>query len=267
MSVIRIIIDSPKPAAALANRINPANGSREMITKIAELFAAAASGSETAKIRIHGSAVQASGTVTFASIVENDTVTINGVVFTGKDSPASAVQFTTGVSDENSANSLRAKVNAATSAKIYGEVYATRRGTLAGSSVIATDTAVVNGVTFTCKASPDAGIPEEFALGADDTATMANLANAISKSLHPNLSGLISAVAATGTITINYDGALTLSSSGGTITAASKIVVITAVQPGAVGNLFTLAISAHGSVSGAALTGGTDGTEYIFSNR
>jgi len=267
MAVIRIIIDSNKPAAALANRINPANGSREMITAIGDLFAAVAGGAEMAKIRIHGSAVQASGTIAFSSIVATDTVTINGVVFTGHDTTASTVQFLTGVSDENSANSLRSQLNASVIAKIYGEVYATRRGTLVGASVIATDTAIVNGVTFTCKATPDAAVREEFALGADDTATMANLAEAIKKSLHPNLAGLITAVAATGTITINYDGDLTLSSSGGTITAASATVVITAVQPGAVGNLFTLAISAHGSVSAAALASGTDGTEYIFNNK
>lgn len=70
------------------------------------------SGFKRAKFTIGTVAVQATGTVTLASFVQNDTVTINGVVMTGKTSPATEAEFACGVSDTADAAALAAKINA-----------------------------------------------------------------------------------------------------------------------------------------------------------
>ena len=126
----------------------------------------------------------------------------------------------------------------------------------------------INGVTFTCiaLANHTVGTNTEFVLGSNDTITGDNLVAAINlmAAVDPRLAGLISAVNATGTITINYDGALVMSSTGGTITVANAIVVLTSLSGTAAGNLMTLAISARGSVTGANFAGGANGTHYTY---
>lgn len=108
-------------------------------------------------------------------------------------------------------------------------------GTLTLSSFVANDTVTINGVVFTGKASPASNV--EFLIGADDTATAVNLAAKLNSTSAPNkILNVISATSALG------------------------VVTITMLESGQIGNLGTLAISAHGSRSGANLTGGTDGT-------
>jgi len=71
------------------------------------------------------SAVAATGTITFSSIANNDTVTVNGRVYTAKTSGASgAQQFNIGGSDAAAALNLQAKINADTSTLIVGCVSA-----------------------------------------------------------------------------------------------------------------------------------------------
>lgn len=104
-------------------------------------------------------------------------------------------------------------------------------GTITISSMIANDTVTVNGVVLTCSSTlQDA---THFKLGANDTATAANLATCIN--------------AAAATVSNNLAA-----------TSAANVVTVTCKESGTIGNLCTLAISAHGSVSGANLTGGTD---------
>lgn len=115
--------------------------------------------------------------------------------------------------------------------KIYcatGAVAAT--GTVTFSSVVATDTVTINGVVFTGNASPSAN---QFKTGSGDTVAAASLAAAINASATGNAVNVVTA------------------------TSAAAVVTVTAIAPGNSGNLCTLAISAHGSVSGANLTGGT----------
>jgi phage tail sheath gpL-like len=69
------------------------------------------SGNRPAKVQIGAGAVQATGTVTLVSFVANDTVTINGVVLTGKASPATEAEFACGVSDTADAAALAAAIN------------------------------------------------------------------------------------------------------------------------------------------------------------
>lgn len=130
---------------------------------------------------------------------------------------------------------IRGLMGGAKSASVYiGETAVQASGTVTLSSHVATNTVTINGVAFTCMASGATG--NQYNVGADDTATADNLAAAINASSTALVSGYVTA------------------------SAASGVVTVTAVRPGLAGNMFTLAISANGSVSGAKLTGGTDGT-------
>jgi phage tail sheath gpL-like len=73
----------------------------------------------------------------------------------------------------------------------------------------------------------------QYNVGADDTATAANLATALNA--NTTLDGMIVATSALG------------------------VVTLTALIPGELGNAVTLAISANGSVSAARMSGGTNG--------
>lgn len=106
-------------------------------------------------------------------------------------------------------------------------------GTVTLSSSVATDTVTINGTVFTEVASGATG--NQFNHGSTDTITAANLAAAINASATAIVKNVVSA------------------------TSAAAVVTITSKEQGTIGNLGTLAISAHGSVSGANLTGGTDG--------
>lgn len=106
------------------------------------------------------------------------------------------------------------------------------------SSLANNDTVTVNGVTYTAKTSGASGV-QQFNLGGSDTAAATNFAAVLNGSA--------------GQPPAKIFGVVTASS-------AAAVVTINAIEPGAVGNLYTLAISAHGSVTGANFAGGTDGT-------
>lgn len=86
------------------------------LRKLSSLFQAFSLGAWASNTVLVNNVVTSSGTVTFSSIVENDTVTIGKTVFTGKDSPSTSVQFLTGTTDTASAASLASKINAHTQA-------------------------------------------------------------------------------------------------------------------------------------------------------
>jgi len=243
--------------------LNP-EASQGFIARLAQYFDALAGGSKSGKVRVNTGAAQATGTITFSSFADADTVTLNGVTLTGKTSPSGASQWAVGSSDEACANNLVAKINASALDKIVGCLDASRRATVLLSSFVDGDTVTVGGVVFTGKTTPDAGVREQFQIGLTDAVTAAALCDAINRSLKlakeaPNLVATVSSA----TVTLNYRGSLTVTNSAHA-TVASKIVVITCPIPGQIGNLCTLAISAHGSVSAANLASGTEGTETIF---
>ncbi len=108
-------------------------------------------------------------------------------------------------------------------------------GTITLSSFVATDTITVNGLVFTCVASGATG-PLQFNVGAGDAdnLTVVEIKNILNA--HTTLDGMIVA------------------------TSASTVVTLEALIPGEIGNALTIAISAHGSVSGSGrLSGGTNG--------
>lgn len=261
MSNHRISIDTPLGGQFVVDQNivadDPIQGQ-----KIVNLLTGIASGIYQGKIRYNLNAVQAAGTITFASFADADTVTINGVVLTGKTSPVGTSQWAIGSTDEACANNLVAKVNASALSKIVGCVAASRRATIAISSMVDGDTVTINTVVFTAKNTPDTIDNRQFQVGNTDTATANNLMTAIANMVAKfpaNLSG-IAVTQSTSTLTLNYKGSLSVSSSAHA-TVASTIVVITSIIPGQIGNLCTLAISAHGSV--VSPTGGTEGTEII----
>lgn len=104
------------------------------------------------------------------------------------------------------------------------------KGAITLAAFAAADTVTVNGVVFTGIASGATG--NQFNIGASDTLTAVNLVNVFN----------VSASAKTKNVAV--------------ATSAAAIVTFTAIVPGEVGNLMTLAISAHGSVS-TAVAGGT----------
>jgi phage tail sheath gpL-like len=107
----------------------------------------------------------------------------------------------------------------------------------------ADDTVLINGVTFTAKASGATG--NEWNVGASATLSAAALAAAINAS------------------------ATALVNEHVTASADSGVVTITAINAGHSGNAITIAEGVDSgtdmAVSGARLTGGTDGTEKTYS--
>lgn len=260
MSNHRIAVAALEPGQYLIDRLNAKADSSESLAKLGQYFEELATGFRLGKVRLNMNAVQAVGTLTFSSFVATNTVTLNGVLLTGADSPVGTSQFRTGVSDQDSSNALVALINASALDKIVGVLGAHRRATVTLASLAAADTVTVNGVIFTCKASPTSGVNTDFLLGGSDTDTAKNLADVINA--HPSLTG-ITATASAGVVTLNYiGGSLTVANSAHA-TVASAITVITVLTPGQIGNLCTLAISANGTA--VSPTGGTEGTEVILS--
>ena len=116
-----------------------------------------------------------------------------------------------------------------------GGVVATNAVTF--SSIANNDTVTLNGVVLTAKTAGTQTGNNQFSIGTTDTLAAANLAALINSLTAPaKIAGVVNA------------------------TSAAAVVTINAIEPGVIGNLYTLAISAHGSVTGANFASGTDGT-------
>jgi phage tail sheath gpL-like len=125
-----------------------------------------------------------------------------------------------------------------------GAIAVKATGTITFSAAgAANDTILVNGVTFTARASGATG--NQWNVGASATASAAALAAAIN--------------ASSTALVQNYVVA----------SAASGVVTITAYDPGKTGNCITIAEGVDSTsamtVSGARLTGGSNGTEASYS--
>jgi hypothetical protein len=103
-------------------------------------------------------------------------------------------------------------------------------GTLTLASVVSTNTCVVGLVTYTADT--------DFAVGASDTITAANLAAAINADA--NQAGIVTA------------------------TSANAIVTVKALPAGKIGNTIILTGSANITASGAHLASGANGTKRTF---
>lgn len=105
-------------------------------------------------------------------------------------------------------------------------------GTITLASLADTNTITINGIAFTAVTTNATG-PLQFNLMANDTQAAAQAVTAFNA--HTTLDGMVIA------------------------TSSTTVITITALVPGELGNAVTTAISANGSVSGARLTGGTNG--------
>jgi hypothetical protein len=109
---------------AVLNNVSIANAFRN----IGLWFEAVGIGARTFNGAVMAGGTPATNTVTFAGIANNDTVTINGVVFTAKTAGTQSgnAQFSIGTSDTQAAVNFAAILNAANApAKILGVVSAT----------------------------------------------------------------------------------------------------------------------------------------------
>lgn len=110
-------------------------------------------------------------------------------------------------------------------------------GTVTFSSIAAADTVTIGGLVFTGSDTPSGAV--QFLTGTTDTLSAVSLASVINANTTANK--LVKA------------------------TSSGAVITLTAVQPGTSGNFITLAISAHGSVSGATMTGGSIGAQVVIS--
>ena len=198
-----------------------------------------------------------SNKLNFSSFVEDDYVTINGVVFTGKNTPSGDNQFGIGASDEETRNNLLSVLLISELPKIYGVISPMSLCTIQLTSVVAGNSLVVNGVTFTASASPSSST--EFFVSPTDNDTAKNLHKVLS-SYFPEATISVS----TNTITAITVSELIVSGSV-TFTINDKSLFLNCSIPGTIGNLCTLEISAHGSVDSANFTGGKTNNSGIYS--
>lgn len=109
-------------------------------------------------------------------------------------------------------------------------------GTITFVSFVANDTFTLAGITVTAKTSGATGA--QFNIGGSPTDTTTAAAAAAFINSYASFSGVVTATSALGVVTLS--GAV----------------------PGTIGNAIGIVISAHGSVSGALMTSGSDGTAY-----
>lgn len=131
MSLIKIVINTPRNSGdvdSLLRLQNNAGNSPDQVTRVAEFLNGVAI--RGGNVLVSTGAVRASLVGTFSGDpTENDTITINGVAFTAKASGAGANEFNIATGDNvtTCANCVAA-INASTSAKIKGTVFAVDNG-------------------------------------------------------------------------------------------------------------------------------------------
>lgn len=214
----------------------------------------------TNTVTINGQALtatkrNATGTVTFAALANNDTFTIGGITFTAKTSGAAGeFQFNLGADDTAAAANAVIAVNASNSvASLAAPVKATsalgvvtfravNAGTGGNAIALASSNGVRAAVSGALLTGGLANVTNTFDPGNTLGTAAASLAAAVNASTTTKVSSLVSAAAVAGVVTLT-----------------SRI-------PGVTGNLYTLAESADNcTVSGAAFTGGTEDAPFTFS--
>jgi hypothetical protein len=136
MSRARILINVDETSGTLDAILRPlATDPAPGIQRLAAYLEGIAGGVCNGSVRITTNCVKASQTGTFTDKpTANDTITINGVAFTAKNSGAAANEFNianSGVAATdaiNNATALAAAINASTSAKIVNQVTASSSG-------------------------------------------------------------------------------------------------------------------------------------------
>lgn len=236
--------------------------------------------------KVYASTANAVGTVTCATVLATNTVTLNGTALTAVTGAASNNQFDRSGTDTATATNLAAAINASTTSLVSGHVVANNiYATVTCASVAVGDWVNLAGEKlFAIAGTTDSGgnrvttvPPNLWSQASTDTNDGVSLANCINA--HPTLRELYYASAASGVVTIferspTLGGLSYLETSSGTTLAvanttggvmqAGPIVLLEAVNSGVTGNAITLASSgATLTVSGSRFTGGTS-TTFTF---
>lgn len=226
---------------------------------------------------ITASTAQAYGTVTLATVLAADTVSINGANMTAVNGGPAGDQFDMSGTDIADATSFVTFLNASSTALLQHVKATNKQAIITCASVATGDTVTIDGTIFRARtgtAAVTTGLAVgEFSMNGTDAQDATSLALAINE--HPTISQIVFAVASSATVII-YERApslgqpIPISSSGatlaitGSVTAltASAVVYLESVVPGIGGNAVTLASSngARLAVSGARLTGGAVST-------
>jgi phage tail sheath gpL-like len=126
-SVFNLMFTVNDNANGVIAHLNPSRQSPvELLQAIERYVGRMSAGATLCKVYLSTTVVQASGTITFSSFVQDDTITINGTTLTGKDSPSGASQFKTGTTDTLAAAAAAACINANTT--LNKQVVATSSG-------------------------------------------------------------------------------------------------------------------------------------------
>lgn len=218
-------------------------------------FAGAATAADT--VTIAGTALtatkkNATGTVTFASALNNDTITVQGVVFTAKTSPSATdpLQFALGANDTAAAANFIAAVNAypyLSTTYVTGtsaSAVATLRAVNAGTGGNAITLASINNTRL-----------------AVSGATLSGGAAASNNAWDPGNTAATAAAALAAAVNASSTAAV----SGNVVaTVAAGVVTLKARTPGQGGNVTLAKSGSNITVSGAALTGGALGSTITF---
>lgn len=157
MSTLNLAIQTGRSTAQLGLSFETAADKHALAQRISNYVTSLQTGTERAggaglppsiAISIKENAVRASATLTCATVVDTDTVVINGVTFTAVSSAPGANEFVRAVSNTTTATNLAAAINASVTALVSG--YVTATSALAVVTVFSTNYGIFgNQVTLT----------------------------------------------------------------------------------------------------------------------
>lgn len=134
MGVLTLVITTARSSQSLTNVFERVGPNHSVAQACSDFINSVQTGTELAQgtgqppsiaISVQGNAVRASATLTCVSVIQGDTVVINGVTFTAKDATTTANEFVRAVSNTTTATNLAASINASVTALVAGYVTAT----------------------------------------------------------------------------------------------------------------------------------------------
>lgn len=152
MTLLKIIVNTPKNDAdvrALLRLQNDPKNSPDMVARVAEFLNGVAIRGGNVLVESGGVRASVAGTFTGAPTAA-DTVTINGVAFTARAANPAANEYVLSSTAATNATNLAAAINASTTAKIKGTVFALAVGAVI--TIYAVDPGQ-GGNLFTCSES------------------------------------------------------------------------------------------------------------------
>lgn len=210
-SKIVITISSNEDYTRLASRLNlKSSAYKANLPKIAEVLGSMAAGTTDFTSGSLTLSTTGRARVNFTGAAANDeTITINGVVFTAKTSGAVAAdgEFDLSATPGTQATNLAAAINAVADTAISGvvtaEVFTTYVATLTmTATAVADETFVLNGKTFTAKASGAVAADAEFDISATPTTQAASIVATINAVADTRVNGVVTAFNVAGVVYI-----------------------------------------------------------------